>query len=253
MFQPYDATNDVVSGDKRADLWRRWRVDGDRDARNALIIHHASLVKWVANRINLQAAVPADRGDLFGWGMLGLIDAIETFNPELGYTFPTWAVRRIRGSIIDELRRIDRVSRGARARSQSIEHATEVLAQRLKRNPTDAELATEMGVDLGKLHTMLIEQAGALLPLDVSLANPPDLAEGVDRQLEQASDREMMRDAVAVLPEQQRTVIVLSYWEGLTLAQIGDILGVSESWVCQIRNRALAKLRLRLARLATAS
>ena len=176
-----------------------------------------------------------------------------SFRAGWSHTFPTWAVPRIKGAIIDELRRVDRVSRGARARSQNIEVATETLAQRLKRNPTHAEVATELGIEIDKLHTMLIEQAEALLPLDVSLANPPDLAESVDRRLEQASGREMMRGAVAALPEQQRTVIVLSYWEELTLAQIGSILGVTESRVCQIRNRALAGLRLRLAQLVTAS
>ena len=74
-----------TSSDTRADLWRRWRADGDVDVRNALIVHHAPLVKWVANRIDLHVGVPADRGDLFGWGMFGLIDAIESFEPELGY------------------------------------------------------------------------------------------------------------------------------------------------------------------------
>ena len=226
-----------------ADLWHRWRTDGDMNARNALIINHASLVKWVANRIDLHAAVPADRSDLFGWGMLGLIDAIESFDPALGYAFPTWAVRRIKGAIIDELRRVDRMSRGARVRSRSIEQTTETLAQRLKRNPTHAELAAELGIEIDKLHAMLTEQANSLLPLDVSLADPPDLVNGVDHCIEQVLDREFMRYAVAALPDQQRTVIVLSYWEGLTLAEIGNILGVTDSRVCQIRIRALARLR----------
>lgn len=236
-----------------ADLWHRWRTDGDMSARNALIVNHASLVKWVANRIDLHAAVPADRCDLFGWGMLGLIDAIESFDPELGYAFPTWAVRRIKGAIIDELRRVDRVSRGARQRSRSIEMATETLTQHLKRHPTHAELAAELGIEIDKLHAMLAEQADSLLPLDVSLADPPDLAESVDSWLEQASDRAVLRDVVATLPEQQRTVIVLAYWEGLTLAQIGSILGVTESRVCQVRIRALARLRLYLGQRESAS
>lgn len=247
-------TSSATTGDTRADLWRRWRADRDVEARNALLIHHAPLVKWVANRIDLRSGAPVDRGDLFGWGMFGLIDAIESFEPELGYTFPTWAVRRIKGSIIDELRRVDHVSRGARARSQNIEVSTETLAQRLKRNPTHAELATEMGVDLDKLHAMLTEQADALQSgYDVQDANAPDPAASVEDHFERAFDRDLLRSAAAALPEQERTVIVLSYWEELTLAQIGSIIGVTKSRVCQIRSRALARLRLRLAQLATAS
>ena len=226
-----------------SDLWRRWRTDGDADARNALIVNHAPLGKWVANRIDLQAAVPADRGDLVGWGMFGLIDAIGSFEPERGVAFTTWAVPRIKGAILDELRRVDRVSRGARRRSRSIEQASEALAQHLKRHPTHTELAAELDIEIDKLHTMLTEQANSLLPLDVSLADPPDLVNGVDHCIEQVFDRELMRDAVAALPDQQRTVIVLSYWEGLTLAEIGNILGVTDSRVCQIRIRALARLR----------
>ena len=225
------------------DLWHRWRTAGDAEARNALIVNHAPLVKWVANRIDLQAAVPADRGDLFGWGMFGLIDAIGSFEPERGVAFTTWAVPRIKGAILDELRRVDRVSRGARRRSRSIEQATETLAQHLKRHPTHAELAAELDIEVDKLHAMLTEQADSHLPLDVSLADPPDLAHSVDHCIEQVLDREFMRYAVAALPDQQRTVIVLSYWEGLTLAEIGNILGVTDSRVCQIRIRALARLR----------
>ena len=243
-----------TSSDTRADLWRRWRADGDVDVRNALIVHHAPLVKWVANRIDLHVGVPADRGDLFGWGMFGLIDAIESFEPERGLSFTTWAVPRIKGSIIDELRRADRVSRGARDRSRSIEHATETLAQRLKRHPTHTELAAEMGVEIDKFHVLLAEQADALQSgRDVQYTNPPDPTASVEDYFEQEFNRNMIRSVTASLREQERTVIILSYWEELTLAQIGSILGVTESRVCQIRNRALARLRLRLARLVTAS
>lgn len=183
-----------------------------------------------------------------GWGIVGLIETIGSFEPERGLAFTTFAVPRIKGSIIDELRRMDRVSRGARARIHGILVAGEVLAHRLKRHPTHAELAAELGVGVGKLQTMLAEQASAQQSSSEAYPELSVHADSAGDLIERAAEDDLLHKAVAALPEQQRTVIVLSFWDGLTFAEIGTILGVTESRVCQVRRKALAKLRQHLSR-----
>ena len=182
---------------------------------------------------------------------------MERFEPERGLKFETYAIPRIRGAMIDELRALDWVSRSVRRKARELAAATDRCQDRLGRRPTSLELCEELEIDATDLHRIRAQvDRTRVAALDELLAIP-DRGEGVtladtlvDPFVQQPGDafdeaelHEALRTAIAGLPERSRTVLVHSYFDGLTLGQIGEILGVTESRVCQLRSKALAQLR----------
>ena len=242
-----------------AELWERFKASGDPEAREGLILHYAPLVKFVAGRLRAGLPRNVDPADLASYGMFGLIDAIDKFEPERGYKFETYAVNRIKGAILDELRALDWVPRSVRARAREIQRSMAELEHALQRTPTEEELAEHMDVPVEVLRDQLGEIANlGFVALD-ELLSPGDRDSGAVRDLladqraldpsgsfEKEETRYVLADSINRLPERERLVVTLYYYEGLTLAEIGKILGVTESRVCQIHTKAVMSMRNRL-------
>jgi RNA polymerase sigma factor for flagellar operon FliA len=239
-------------------LWRRYGYGRDPDLRDRLVLHYAPLVKYVAGRVGTGLPPHVDASDLVQSGIFGLVDAIERFEPERGLKFETYAMQRIRGAILDDLRAQDWVPRSVRSRAREVERALERLAARLQRSATDAEVAAELDIgveDLRDLYAQL--QLTSVVALDelvaagrgnASLAEtlPDYRAEDPVRTMEDREARRSLAHAISQLAERDRVVVTLYYFENLTLAEIGRVLGVTESRVCQLHTRAVLRLRAKL-------
>ena len=209
-------------------------------------------MKYVAGRIAVGLPASVDRADLVSAGIVGLLEAIERFDPERGPTFEAYAIGRIRGAILDELRAADWVPRSVRAKARAIEAAYQELEARLQRVPTDDELAAAAGMTVAQLQRRAQRDRrqrprgprGARRHSGDVLA---DRREGPAGMVEEVETREVLAEAVRRLPERERTVLALYYVEALTLAEIGHVLGVTESRVSQIHTKAVIHLRARLA------
>ena len=240
------------------ELWDAFKSDGARPNRDRLILHYSPIVKYVAARVLSHLPDSVDQADLVSYGILGLIDAIEKFDPARGVKFETYAVPRIRGAILDELRSIDWVPRSVRAKARAADQAYTRLEHSLRRSPTDEELATELGLTSGELDTMLRQTSRAgVLQLDEVLfsgqAGSSTLGDtlattddGPVALLEIEETRRLLARAISSLADRERTVLTLYYYEGLNLSEIGDVLGVTESRACQIHTKAVHQLRHRL-------
>jgi len=243
-----------------AEVWSDYKRRPTGDARERLILHYAPLVKFVAGRVATGLPQSIEQADLVSYGIFGLIDAIEKFDPSRGFKFETYAISRIRGAIIDELRSIDWVPRSVRAKSRSIEHAYSKLENELRRTPDDAELAKELDMSEDELSGALSQISFVgLVALDEILAaggeRPGDatvgetVTDGGHDPVEAFEVDEMkivLADAINRVPDRERLVLTLYYYEGLTLSEIGDVLGVTESRVCQIHTKGILQLRARL-------
>lgn len=236
--------------------WIKWQGNKDPLAREWLLVHYASLVKFVAGRLAAGLPKRVEIGDLVSSGVFGLMNAIDRFDPSLGFKFETYAIPRIRGAILDSLRALDWVPRSVRAKSRTVENAISDLEHELKRSPSDEELATKLRITSSDLEKWLTEIAScAVGPLDHVVAeNTPASTHGgasyfpsPDSVVEAEELRKIMRQEIKRLPERERTVVVLYYEENLTLGEIGDVLGVTESRVSQIHTKAVLQLRARLA------
>lgn len=239
--------------------WRRFKESGDKAAREGLIIHFAPLVKFVAGRVGVGLPRSVEQADLISYGMFGLIDAIDKFDLDRGIKFETYAVQRIKGAILDELRALDWVPRSVRARAREIQRSLDELEHRLKRSATEEELAEHMGMPVGELQTRLGEIASlGFVALD-ELLDPGDRGSATLGDLlsdpqsmdpggsfEKQETRYFLTDAINRLADRERLVVTLYYYEGLTLAEIGGVLGVTESRICQIHTKAVMSLRNRM-------
>jgi RNA polymerase sigma factor for flagellar operon FliA len=246
--------------DELAKLWAEFKASGDAGARERLILHYAPLVKYVASRVATGLPASVDHADLVSYGMFGLIDALEKFEPARGNKFETYAIPRIKGAIIDELRAMDWVPRSVRFKAREIEKAYQDLETMLKRAPTEKEVSDRLGVSLPELHDVISQISFvSVLALDEMLSVGSDRGEQVslldtlaDRQgdptlgLEGQETRGLLAAAINSLSEREKIVVTLYYFEGLTLNEIGEILGVTESRVCQIHTKAVGQLRLQL-------
>jgi RNA polymerase sigma factor for flagellar operon FliA len=234
--------------------WQRWLGQRNTSARDHLIVHYSPLVKFVAGRVGAGLPASVDAGDLVGWGVFGLIDAIDRFDPDQGVKFETFAVPRIRGAVYDGLRELDWVPRSVRSRARDVERAFVELEHRFGRSPTDEELAEHLGISDDELAQWLASISGATVgPLDRAIeagAEPPALdGPGSEAPAAVVEDRELgdvMRSEIRRLPEREKVVLSLYYDEGLTLAEIGDVLGLTGSRVSQIRTKSILHLRSRL-------
>jgi RNA polymerase sigma factor for flagellar operon FliA len=237
--------------------WDAFKTSGDGDAREKLILHYAPLVKYVASRVATGLPSSVDQSDLVSYGMFGLIDALEKFEPGRGNKFETYAIPRIKGAIIDELRAMDWVPRSIRFKARELEKAQADLEAMLKRQPTEEELAERLGVSRRELHDMLTQISFvSVLALDEVVSAGADRGEqvslidtladkGIDPTggVESQETRGLLAAAINSLSEREKIVVTLYYFEGLTLAEIGEILGVTESRVCQIHTKAVGGLR----------
>jgi RNA polymerase sigma factor for flagellar operon FliA len=242
-------------------LWAEYKQSGDRDLRDQLIVHYSPLVKYVAGRVAVGLPQNVEQADLVSYGIFGLIDAIEKFDLSRGFKFETYAMARIKGNILDELRAIDWVPRSVRTKARQLEKAYAKLEGQLHRTPSDDELATELGVTEDQLQTTLSQISFVgLVALDEMLAvggdrgdaltvgdTIADAGEGPVAAYEVEEMRHILADAINRLPEREKVVLTLYYYEGLTLAEIGQVLGVTESRVCQIHTKAVIQLRSRIA------
>jgi len=243
-----------------AELWQSYKERSTAEARERLILHYSPLVKFVAGRVAAGLPQNIEQSDLVSYGIFGLIDAIDKFDPGRGYKFETYAISRIKGAIIDELRSIDWVPRSVRAKARSIERAYSKLENELKRSPEDAEVAKELGMSESELATVLgqISFVG-VVALDELLSAGSERGSGATvgdtiaggghdpvEAFESEEMRQVLADAINRMPDRERLVLTLYYYEGLTLAEIGNVLGVTESRVCQIHTKAIFQLRSRL-------
>lgn len=240
------------------DLWESFKSTGDERAREGLILHYSPLVKFVAGRVGSGLPKNVDQADLVSFGTFGLIDAVDKFEPERGFKFETYAVNRIKGAILDELRALDWVPRSVRSRAREIQRTLAELEHRLQRTPTEEEVAEAMEVPLDTLRDQLGEIANlGFVALD-ELLNPSERESGSMSELiadpkaidpsgsfEKEETRYMLADSINRLPDRERLVLTLYYYEGLTLAEIGGVLNVTESRICQIHTKAVMSLRNR--------
>lgn len=244
--------------DEVAGLWIQLKEENDSRVRDSLIIHYSPLVKFVAGRLGAGLPRSVDAADLASYGIFGLIDAIDKFEPERGFKFETYAINRIKGAILDELRALDWVPRSVRARAREIERSMAELEHRLQRTPTDEELAEHMGMPVDTLHDSLAEISTlGVVALDELLSPEGGASLGdtvADRMgtspevlYQREETRRILADTINRLPDRERLVVTLYYYEGLTLAEIGDVLGVTESRVCQIHAKSVLSLRNRMA------
>jgi RNA polymerase sigma factor for flagellar operon FliA len=226
-------------------LWAQFRSTREEGLRNRLVLQYAPLVKYVAGRLRTRLPDTVDADDLVSDGVLGLMDAIERFEPERGLTFQTFAVPRIRGAIIDGMRAMDFVPRSVRDKLRSIQRAQLTLEERLGRTPADHEVAAEAGIAVGELRDLNGQAAGSHANLDdFDLAD--ELAQAADGWVEEGDISASLIRVIEELPERDQVVIALYYFEGLTLAEIGQVLGVTESRVSQLHSRLTRSLRSRL-------
>ena len=234
--------------------WERWVRQRSSSARDHLIVSYAPLVKFVAGRVGAGLPASVDPADLVSSGVLGLIDALERFDPQRGVKFETFATPRIRGAIYDGLRELDWVPRSVRSRAREVERAMTSFEAVHGRGPSDDELADELGIDRERLGQWLSAIASTTVgPLERALdagAEPRALSGEVpivpSTVVEEREVRQLMRAEIDKLPEREKLVLSLYYDEGLTLAQISRVLGVSESRVPQLHSKSVLHLRARL-------
>jgi RNA polymerase sigma factor for flagellar operon FliA len=241
-------------------VWQDFKGTGSSSARERLILHFAPLVKYVAGRLGAGLPQSVEQADLISNGMFGLMDALDKFDPARAVKFETYAIPRIRGAIIDELRAMDWVPRSIRFKAREVERAHSQLEAQLNRAPSDDEVADHLGISREELHEVITqislvsvmaleemvggdergEQRSLLDTLaDAANADPTSSLEGQEM-------RGLLSAAINSLSEREKVVITLYYFEGLTLSEIGDILGVTESRVCQIHTKAVGSLRTNL-------
>ena len=244
------------------DLWRRYKSSGDERARERLVVAYAPLVKYVAGRMSSGLPAHVEEADLISYGLGGLISAIERFDMSREIKFETYAITRIRGAIIDELRTLDWVPRSVRARAREFERVNMKLEARLQRAPTDEEMAGELQISVDDFQDALLQISNStIVALDelwtvsdssgdqVSLLDtlPDHAAPDPEALVDQSELRDRIADAIAALPEREKLVVALYYYENLTLREIGEVLGVTESRVSQLHTKAVLRLRSKLA------
>ena len=235
----------------------RWAAcaAGNVVARDALLQDNLSLVHYVAKQLSRSMSADADPDEMVNIGTLGLMSALESFDESRGLAFSTYAVPRIRGAILDELRRQDHVPRSIRRKTRDIAQARETLMRSLGRTPRDGEVARQLGIDVETLwrwqadmeRTVQVSLSTSEGDRDESGPSPIEFlrvtAESADERLQQEESVAALRGAILQLKDQQRTVLSLYYFEELNAREIADVLGISESRVSQIRSKALSQLR----------
>ncbi|MBN1759577.1 MAG: FliA/WhiG family RNA polymerase sigma factor [Chitinispirillaceae bacterium] len=242
-------------------LWREFKESGSKIAKDKLLVEYAYLVKFIANRLAINLPPSVDRGDLVSSGVLGLIKAVETFEPERGFKFETYAGHKIRGAILDELRALDWVPRSVRQKSRDLQKVFAVLENRLGRIPYDDEVCKEMNISMEEYEDLLTEVTPTTIisleeqmPDRGSDAKELRIVDSIEdpgssnplKELGFAEVKEILKETIANLPEKEKLVVALYHYEELTLKEIGVVLDITESRVSQIHSKAILKLRSKL-------
>ena len=242
------------------ELWNEYKRTKDLKIREFFIVQYAPLVKYVAGKIAMGMPQNIEFDDLVGYGTFGLLDAIEKFDPDREIKFKTYAVTRIRGAIYDELRSIDWVPRSIRQKAKEVELVIGSLENRLGRAVTDEEIAKELGIEVQDFHQTLLKICGTSL---VSINDAWHLGEDSDKisimetiesprslnpdvMVEKEEIKKIIVKIIDDLPEKEKKVLILYYYEDLTLKEIGEILEVTESRVSQLHTKAIIRLRSQL-------
>lgn len=241
-------------------LWAKYADKPSRELRDQLIVHYSPLVKYVGSRVAAGLPQSVEQADLVSYGIFGLIDAIDKFDPGRGYKFETYAISRIKGAMLDELRSMDWVPRSVRTKAKRIEQANAKLEAKHGRAPSDEELADALGITTDELDNTLAKISFVgVVALDEMLSGGergdsmtlgdtiPDASAGPVGSFEVEEMRQLLAESINNMTEREKIVLTLYYYEGLTLADIGNVLGVTESRVCQIHTKSVLRLRSRLA------
>jgi len=240
-----------------AQLWARYMQAHDPAVREQLIMQYAPLVKYVMGRLAISLPAILDYEDILSFGTIGLIEAVERFDPDKGVKFETYAISRIRGSIIDALRSLDRLPRSVRQKAKEAEHAIVQLTHDLGREPTDEEVADTLGLTLESYRKHLIDASWITVSLDSNggggeeeddgggaMGVPDPDGEDVSTGIEHQELIGELAVAIRDLPEREQLVLSLYYKDELTMREVSKVLGISESRVCQLHARALTRLRV---------
>lgn len=218
-------------------------------SRDALFEDNLALVKIIAHHISVRLPPGKCVEDLIQVGLIGLLEAARTYEPNLGAVFKSYASIRIRGAILDELRRESWMPRSAQKKSRELSNAIRSIENRLGRTATDREIATEMTISLEEYGSVLELIAGStVFSLDDrnNFNEPVDDNDGPFKNIQDASTKKKLAEVIAGLPDQEKLVVALYYDNGLNLREIGEVLSVSESRVCQIHTQATSRLRSRM-------
>jgi len=250
----------VFEGKNEEELWKSYKKTKDPKIREHFVNQYAPLVKYVAGKIAIGMPQNVDFDDLVGYGVFGLLDAIDKFDPDRHIKFKTYAVTRIRGAIYDELRSIDWVPRSVRQKAKELERVIGRLENKLGRAATDEEIARDLGVDMKEFHTLILKLSGAsVLSLsDVwfvgdesdrvsvmeTIESPKSL--NPDVIVEREEIKNIIVSAINELPDKEKKVLILYYYEDLTLKEIGEVLQVTESRISQLHTKAIMRLRSKL-------
>ena len=255
-FKEYDEQDE----DK---LWEKFAKTSDAQIRDFFVMKYAPLVKYVAGKVSMGMPQNIEFDDLVSYGIFGLLDAIGKFDPNRGIKFKTYAMTRIRGAIFDELRSIDWIPRSIRQKAKQIELVISELENKLGRTVEDEEIAKELGISGEEFQSLLSKLSGtSMLSLndiwylgddndELSILETLEAPESMnpDVLIEKEEIKEYIIDAIRKLPNKGKKVIVLYYYEDLTLKEIGEVLEVTESRVSQLHTKAIMRLRGRLGRI----
>lgn len=245
-----------MNNEERQKLWEEYAKRKTSDLYEKIIIEYAGLVKLVAGRLSMYLGHNVEYDDLVGYGTFGLIDAIEKFDYTKGNKFETYASLRIRGAILDQIRKMDWIPRSIRQKQRKIDSAYQALESKLGRNATDEEIAEELNLTIDELEDWQSQtNVTNIISLDEFLEQSPESKtdqyfantfEQPDRIFEQKELKELLARSLEALTEKEKKVIALYYYEDLTLKEISRILEVSESRISQLHTKALQKLRNKL-------
>ncbi len=242
-------------------LWKEYRESGSKIAKDKLLVEYAHLVKFIANRLAVNLPSSVDRNDLISSGVLGLIKAVETFEPERGFKFETYAGHKIRGAILDELRALDWVPRSVRQKSRELQRVFARLENRLGRLPYDDEMCEELKISMAEYEELLSDVTPAtIISLEESMPDRGSdskelkIIDSIEdpgssnplKELGFTEVKEILKETITNLPEKEKLVIALYHYEELTLKEIGVVLDITESRVSQIHSKAILKLRAKL-------
>lgn len=236
-----------------AETWKSFKETGDIRLRNELVVHYQPLLNQVAARVGKGLPSHVEREDLVSYGVFGVIDAIEKFDIDKGVKFETYAVSRIRGSIIDHLRNLDWVPRSVRTKAKDLDSARNALELELGREPDNIELAKHMSIsmeELWELQSTASPLPGSIWSYDqdadrdnvTTITLPTDVSANSEQLFETREMSERISSVIASMGERSKTIITLYYIEEMTLSEIGKLLGVTESRVCQLQSRILQGL-----------
>jgi RNA polymerase sigma factor for flagellar operon FliA len=248
----------VTNSNNQKELWKKYRETGDPQIREALIIEYAHLIKFVAGRMNIYFGSNIEYDDLVSFGVFGLIDAIDKYDINKGVKFETYASLRIRGSIIDSIREMDWVPRSLRQKSKELEKAYREVENELGRSAEDIDIANKMNISLDDFYKLLNKvNLTSMVSLEEFLEQNYEIGIDISNsnqvyrpeyEAELSEIKDILGDAIDKLPEKEKMVLSLYYYEELTLKEISAIMNVSESRISQIHTKAILRLRGKLAR-----